>query len=87
MFLILVAIAFVFLSIKFFSLAVEIDWCFEKIVASAFVAMAILSFFVFVIVESVVFHLLPIAFVLVAIDLLGSKSCSESISQTSKPLM
>ena len=77
MFLIIVAIAFVYLSIKFYSLAVEIDWCFEKVVASAFVVMAILSFFVFVIIESVAFHLLPLAFILVAIDLLGARAAQS----------
>ena len=77
MFLIIVAIAFVYLSIKFYSLAVEVDWCFEKVVASAFVVMAILSFFVFVIIESVAFHLLPLAFILVAIDLLSARAAQS----------
>ena len=72
MFLILVAIAFVYLALRFHALAVEIDWCFEKIAASAFVVMAMLSFFVFVLVESPVFHLLPLAFILIAIDLLSA---------------
>ena len=80
MFLIIVAIAFVYLSIRFYVLAIGIDWCFEKIVATAFVVMAILSFFVFVIIESVVFHLLPLAFILVAIDLLSARSCAETIN-------
>ena len=82
MFLIFVAISFVYLSIKFYALAIDMDWCFEKIVASAFVVMAILSFFVFVIIESVVFNLLPLAFILVAIDLLSKRGCSESIGES-----
>ena len=78
MFLIIVAIAFVFLSIKFYILADGIDWCFEKIAASAFVVLAILSLFLFVIIESVVLHLLPLAFISVAIDLLSAPASSRS---------
>lgn len=77
--LIFVTIAFSFLAIRFYTLAGAVDWCFEKVVATAFMVMAVLSFFVFVIVESFVFHLLPLAFVLVAIDMLSARSCSESI--------
>lgn len=78
MFLIIVAIVFAYLSIKFYVLADGIDWCFEKIAASAFVVMAVLSFFLFVIVESLVLHLLPLAFISVAIDLLDAAASSES---------
>lgn len=78
MFLIIVAIAFAYLSIKFYVLAVGMDWCFEKIAASAFAVMAILSLFFFVVIESVVFQLLPLAFILVAIDLLSAPASSRS---------
>lgn len=80
MFLIIVVIAFAYLSIKFYALADGINWCFEKIAASAFFVMAILSFFLFVIIDSIAFHLLPLAFILVAIDLLSARRCSKSIS-------
>ena len=79
MFLIFVSIVFAYLAIKFYSLAIKIDWCVEKIIASAFVAMAALSFFLFVIVDSIVFQLLPIAFVLAAIDMLAARCCAESV--------
>lgn len=80
MFLILIAIAFTFLCTKFYSLAEKIDWCFEKIVATSFVLMGILSFFVFVIVDCIVFNLLPLAFILVAVDMLSARTCSEQVS-------
>lgn len=73
MFLVFVSVVFAYLSIRFYSLAVGIDWCFEKIVALAFAVMAVLSFFVFVIVDSIVFRLLPVAFVLVAIEMLSAR--------------
>ena len=77
--LIFVTIVFSFLAIRFYTLAGAVDWCFEKVVATAFVIMAVLSFFVFVIIESPVFHLLPLAFVLVAIDMLSARSCSKPL--------
>ena len=80
MFQIFASIAFACLAIRFYSLAVQIDWCFEKIIASVFVGLAVVSFFVFVIVDSVMFALIPIAFVLVAIDMLAAGCCSESVS-------
>ena len=80
MFLILIAIAFTFLCTKFYSLAEKIDWCFEKIAATSFVLMGILSFFIFVIVDCIVFNLLPLAFALVAVDILSARTCSEPIN-------
>lgn len=73
MFLIFAVAAFVYLAVRFFVLSGALDWCFEKIVASLFFSLAIPSLFICVIFESAVFALLPPAFVLVAIDLLGAK--------------
>lgn len=81
MFLIFAVIAFVYLTIRFFARAATIDWCLEKIVASAFYAFAFSALFVNVIIESFVFLLLPLAFVLVAIELLGAGRRAEPISQ------
>ena len=79
MLLIFTSIAFVYLCTRFYTLAADIDWCMEKIIASAFILFAIPSFFLFVIVENVAFHLLPIAFALVAIDTLSAKSQSDMV--------
>ena len=81
MFLILAVIAFVYLTIRFFALAAAIDWCLEKIVASAFYAFAFSALFVNVIIESFVFLLLPLAFVLVAIEVLGAGRRAEPVRQ------
>lgn len=69
MFHILAVIAFVYLTIMFFNRALEIAWGFAKIAASLFFVLAIPSFFLFVIIDSVVFLLLPLGFMLTAIDL------------------
>ena len=64
-------IAFVYLAIKFFGLALKLDWGFSRIVATLFFLFAIPSFFMFVIIDSVVFLLLPLVFMLTAIDLVS----------------
>jgi hypothetical protein len=80
MVLIFVVIAFVGLSSRFFPLATGIGWCFEKVLAFAFFAFAILSLFAYVVIDGVVFLFLPIAFLLVAIDTLGARSCSKPMN-------
>ncbi len=77
---IFVVIAFVYLSSRLFPLATEISWCFEKIIAFAFFAFAILSLFAYVVIDGIVFLFLPLAFLLVAIDTLSARSCSEPIN-------
>ena len=67
-------IAFVYLSIKFFGHALELAWGFSKIAATLFFLLAIPSFFMFVIIDSVVFLLLPLVFMLTAIDLVSVPS-------------
>ena len=64
-------IAFVYLSVKFFARAVEITWGVTRIAATLFFLFAIPSFFMFVIIDSVVFLLLPLVFMLTAIDLVS----------------
>ena len=64
-------IAFVYLSVKFFGLACELDWGFSRVVATLFFLFAIPSFFMFVSIDSVVFLLLPLVFMLTAIDLVS----------------
>ena len=71
MFHILAAIAFVYLTVMFFSRALEISWGVAKIVASLFFVLAIPSLFIFVIIDSVVFLLLPLGFMLTAVDLVS----------------
>lgn len=80
MFQIFVVIGFVYLAIKFFGLAGGIDWGFNKIVASLCFVFATLSLFVFVIIESIVFLMLPIAFGLAAVDLLRACYCAETVN-------
>ena len=65
-------IAFVYLSVKFFGRALELTWGFSKIAATLFFLLAIPSFFMFVIIDSVVFLLLPLVFMLTAIDLVSA---------------
>lgn len=81
MFLIFVVIAFVCLSARFFPLAAEIDWCFKKILALTFFAFAILSLFAYVVIDSLIFLLLPLAFILVSIDTLSTKTNAEPINR------
>ena len=71
-------IAFVYLAIKFFGLALEITWGFSKIVATLFFLFAIPSFFMFVIIDSVVFLLLPLVLMLTAIDLVSAPSHAKN---------
>ena len=72
-----IVIAFVYLAGRFCSLAVEIDWCFEKIIASVFFAFAITGLFACVVIDGIAFRLLPLAFTLVAIDLLSAPAASK----------
>ena len=67
-------IAFVYLTIKFFSLALEITWGFSRIIATLFFLLAIPSFFMFVIIDRIVFLLLPLVFMVTAIDLVSVPS-------------
>ena len=67
-------IAFVYLAIKFFNRALVMTWGFSKIAATLFFLLAIPSFFMFVIIDSVVFLLLPLVFMLTAIDLVSAPS-------------
>ena len=71
-------IAFVYLTIKFFGLALEITWGFSRIVATLFFLLAIPSFFMFVIIDSVVFLLLPLVFMVTAIDLVSAPSHAKN---------
>ena len=64
-------IAFVYLAIKFFNRALVMTWGFSRIAATLFFLLAIPSFFLFVIIDSVVFLLLPLVFMLTAIDLVS----------------
>ena len=68
---IFVVIAFVYLAIKFFNRALVMTWGFSRIAATLFFLLAIPSFFLFVIIDSVVFLLLPLVFMLTAIDLVS----------------
>lgn len=77
---ILDAIVFAYLAARFFYLADGIGWCFEKIAALTCFAFAIPPLFVWVIVKSPVFLLLPLVFIFVAIDLISVKTESEAIS-------
>ena len=67
-------IAFVYLAIKFFNRALVMTWGFSRIAATLFFLLAIPSFFLFVIIDSVVFLLLPLVFMLTAIDLVSVPS-------------
>ena len=78
MFHIFAVIAFVYLTIIFFSRALEISWGAAKIVASLFFLLAIPSLFLFVIIDSVVFLLLPLGFMLTAVDLVSAPARAKS---------
>ena len=71
---ILAVIAFVYLAIKFFNRALVMTWGFSRIAATLFFLLAIPSFFLFVIIDSIVFLLLPLVFMLTAIDLVSVPS-------------
>ena len=73
-----IVIAFVYLASKFWALAIEIDWSFFKIIALIFFVFAILELFGCVMIDGVAFRLLPLAFTLVAIELLSAPASSGS---------
>ena len=82
MFHILVVIAFVPLAVKFFSLAQNTAWNAAKIIASFFFAISIPAMLISVVIQNIAFILLPLAFVLTAIELLDvceQKACRAEI--------
>ena len=71
MFEILVIIAFIFLAIKFFGLALKIAWCAAKVVASILFVLALPALVLCVIFASGFLLLIPLVLILAAVGLVA----------------